>query len=181
MLVASKAEYFTTMQELHLNDLGTDAFLQEHIYKFSEYLVGAEKPVKITNPREHGGLEFSMDYNGETFLKSCSRYLNFFRSTASLFKHPAHVPEVIICVSHGNSVDATSPMWQSKEDQEKYGVNMWPRRYLCFNIDYCSTTFLKCHTPNDITTSWSVIGDFGTSEHIGLNKAEFITVEVEDY
>ena len=50
------------MQDLHLNDLGTDAFLQEHIYKFSEYLVAADQPVKITNPREHGGLDFSMDF-----------------------------------------------------------------------------------------------------------------------
>ena len=75
-------------------------------------------------------------------------------STATLFKKGPDVPEIIICVSHGNSVDATLPMWQSKEDQEKYGVKSWPRKCLCFGIDYCSTSFLKCKKPYDLSTTW---------------------------
>ena len=54
-----------------------------------------------------------MDYTGETFLKSYDRYLKCFRDVSALFKHDAKVPEVIICVSHGNAVDATLPLWMS--------------------------------------------------------------------
>ena len=41
-------------------------------------------------------------------------------------------------------------------------------------INYCATTFLNCQKPGDLKSGWALVGDFATSEHIGLGKAEIL-------
>jgi len=81
--------------------------------------------------------------------------------------------EVIICVSHGNSVDASLPLWREGD---------YPgRNCLCYGVEYCSTTVLNCLEPGKPASRWQLQGDFGTSEHIGLGKAFIMPLDPEDY
>ena len=52
--MASEPKYFTTVEDLSLNELGAEKFIKEHINTFPTYLVSEEFKLKIVNPRELG-------------------------------------------------------------------------------------------------------------------------------
>ena len=96
------------------------------------------------------------------------RYYNFFKSCGSKFSSDSD--EVIICVSHGFSQDATLPLWHSKyKAGDATSDSAWKQQMdvICYGVEYGATTILELGQDN----RWTLVGDFGTSEHLGLGKA----------
>ena len=90
------------------------------------------------------------------WFKTCAeRYTKFYNETAATFKQDK---EVIICLSHGNAVDAVAKL---------LGYDLDKNMIL---LDYGSTTILKSEGPG----KWTLIGDFSHSDHIGLGNGEIV-------
>jgi len=69
----------------------------------------------------------------------------------------------------------------NKAEQKRYALDKWPHKYMTYGINYCATTFLNCKKPCDLKTDWNLVGDFATSEHIGLGKAEIEFQDIDEY
>ena len=152
--------------------MGTQDFIKTHLADQTN----KESIIKINNPRESKLPSFRMEYtDAETMKKSFERYQAFFRKTREYFRVDKY-SEVIICVTHGNAFDSILPMYLSKKEIEKYELDGdWPPdKFTMIGVNYCAITVLKCLQVPDLKRGkWQLVGDFATSEHIGLGKSEF--------
>ena len=70
--------------------------------------------------------------------------------------------EVIICVSHGNSIDSVASL-----------TGIAPGSMLIFGVNYGCTTILK----SEVGGKWTMVGGFAVAEHLGLENGQMIPDE----
>ena len=154
-------------QQIHdtgINVLGKAEFKARHIEKFADR-AKLSNDIDIVNPRQDSkepDKVFKMTYpEPYPWFKHCAvRYCKFFNEASSMFTQDK---EVIVCLSHGNAVNAVAKLLG--HDLDKNGI---------YSIYYGSTSILRC----DGEGKWTLIGNYSHSEHLGLPNGEIIP---EDY
>jgi len=104
----------------------------------------------------------------ESFEDSNTRYMGFLKAAIGKELTKSVSPQALICSTHGNVMLTASQLWK-----ESLGDT---QTYFLISVNYCAIVFFKA-VENSPESKFELLGEFCSSEHIDLGKAEVIPDE----